>query len=231
MKKISSFILIVFVSFTCIVWVGPTVSTGQSEEGPRKEEQKQSGREQRPMGLPPQMMGGGGQTAVCAANGAIFVVSQGQLLKYDEKTLKLKAKTLLQFEKENPPKERREDFSQDGKEARGNSPKGQEGKESPRDENRGFGEGGPSDKFPPKGGPPMMQGGGALAITASDDFVYVISRGKLYQYHAKTLELKGNVELERPDLGAKEEVQSQEGQAKRKKVIPVPRKKDGEEVQ
>jgi hypothetical protein len=127
------------------------------------------------------MMGGMGgppsNPVIAVGEGSVFIISQGELHKYDEKTLKLEQSVSLSAaapSTEVPPR-----FSQ-GKmssKTKGSTPS--EGKKT---------EGGNN---PPMG--PRMMSGEAIAV--ANGYAFVIYHGKLLKFNTTNLELISNAEL------------------------------------
>lgn len=199
------------------------ISAQESEEGrfpmPPSQMGPQMGGQQRPnpMMMKPMPQMGGGSAAIAVGDGSVFVVSQGQLYKFDQKTLKQLAKVSLLQKKE------------------GSSPEGEPSQRMRRPSDEmggpgGQGGGGPMGGGPgggsmgggmtagrPGGGPMgsgqmggpmegirmMMRSGEGAAITVADDFIYVVSQGKLFKFSTKNLELQGSADLERRETEKK----------------------------
>lgn len=141
----------------------------------------------RPSGMPPFMQGGDSGVAISVANGAIFVLHQGKLSRFDEKTLKPEASVSITPQNPQTPAAAGGSGSSEGRNRMG-----------PDSQREPGGMSSPGGMMRP---PPMMRGGGGAAITVSDGHVYVITQGKLLKYDAKKLELLQSVELEKKDSG------------------------------
>lgn len=116
----------------------------------------------------------GGGIAITVEDGSVFVVTDGQLLKYDQKTLQLQASAAL-TSKQKPQ----------------DTPSGDEtgGRSS-----QGSSQGNPPS---PRQGGPMMGGGGGTALSIKEGFVYLVTNGKLMKFDARSLDLEGSVELQK----------------------------------
>jgi len=153
---------------------GQGPAQGQGQGGSQQQQQRM---------MRPPMMGGGG-SAIVVSDGAIFVVSQGMLYRFEEKSLKQEAKVPLPSN--NNDSSTGHGGAEPQQNQQGNSPGGQGGP----------GQGGPGGQ----GGPPMMMGGGGVALTAANGSVYVVSQGKLYKFDSKTLYFQTSI-----DVGSKDD--------------------------
>ena len=182
-------------SLGIILFSGHVLFAQKSGEEKEQASPSQRGQQQQRQPMMEQLpQVGGGSAAMVVEDGSVFVVWQGQLLKYDAKTLEQQAKTMVASPKEGgfPG-----GMSRSGE---GGTPGGPEGSNHPSGGGPGAGrgteEGGRSGGGggSPMGGPQMMGGGGA-AISVSNGSVYVVSQGKLSRYDEKTLQLQGSVDL------------------------------------
>ncbi len=175
---------------------------GQEDRWPSSEDRE--GQDSQRKMRPPMGMGGGGGSAIAVSDGAVFVVTQGQILRFDEKTLKQEAKASLPMEGGS---------GQSGGEKKpgmGGGDMGPGGGGGPEDgEDRGQG----GDRRGQGGGqksPMMGGGGGSVALTAANGSLYILARGKLYKYDAKTLYLQGTVEITTKEDKAKRQAEDNE---------------------
>ena len=135
------------------------------------------------------MMPGGDQTAaISVADGHIFVLHQGKLSKFDEKTLKPEASVSLA--PKNPPMPAPDRAATQEPGSRNET--GPMSPGSQRDRNPGTPPGERMQR------PPLMRGGGT-AITVSGGSVYVVTQGRLAKYDEKNLELQTSIDLEKKE--------------------------------
>ncbi|MBI4026811.1 MAG: hypothetical protein HY360_17640 [Verrucomicrobia bacterium] len=187
-----------FAMAVCILAVAQALCAQETEGDRPSGASSRWGGSQQGCGMGPQgmmmqrMMSGNSSVAISVADGSVFVVSQGQLFKFDDKTLNLQASASLSPK----PKMEGGPAGSAGEESGppGQGPQGQGGHGARGEGQRGFPSGGAMG-----GGGAMMASGGA-AISVADGFVYIVSHGKLLKFDARSLELQTSVELERkPD--------------------------------
>ncbi len=155
----------------------------QNEPPPGMQQGGQGGQGQRP---PP--MGGGG-TAISVKEGSVYVISGGQLLKYDQKTLQLQGNVPLMSKQGQRPQSGREGQGQGQSHGGGGQQGGQE-EYAPGRSGQQTGQGGAGGPMGGMGGP----GGGGVALEVEDGFAYVVSGGKLSKFDARTLDLVSSVD-------------------------------------